>query len=341
MATPNTLIASNYSSPDVLDIDDDPDSPDVNWLAWDGSGNTSCRVTFPTPSGNPSGSQEFRVLIRNDSAGTNNTSWSLELWENGSQVSVLAAGSDPAESGVVVSGSWDASSLGTADGSLVECLLVQTGGATGNPSKRKGIEVGAVEWNVAVAVSDTAIIVPVGGLAFISVAPTVVTTAHMTIEVPVGSIATASDVPNVVIAQYITSDVVALIISGIPPTIEVSDHQARAPPTVQISLAAASPSVQITHNRQTNTASLTLQGETPIVVTSQGIEIVVPTGNVSLTTSAPIVPIGDSIIVTPGTGALSTTTVTHMAFRVYNSIVRPGMLPSEAALLVENLMGEP
>ena len=121
---PDTLaLGTNYISPVVTDIDDDPDSPDASWLAWDGSGNTVCRVTFPTPSGNPTsgaGLQNFRVQIRNDAGGTNSTDWSLELWENGVQDSVLATGSDPVEGGAVVAGSWDATSLGTAVGASVE-----------------------------------------------------------------------------------------------------------------------------------------------------------------------------------------------------------------------------
>lgn len=150
--SPDTIAdGSNYTSPSVGDIQDDPDSPDAAWLDWDGNGNTICRVTFPTPTGPPNVGadlQEFRVLIRNDAAGSNSTSWSLELWENGVLDSVLNTGSDPAEGGVVVSGTWNASSLGTADGSLVECRLIQTAGGSGSPTNRKGIEVGAVEWNV-------------------------------------------------------------------------------------------------------------------------------------------------------------------------------------------------
>ena len=149
---PDTLADQANQTGAVTDIDDDPDSPDGLWLAWDGNGNTICRVTFPTPTGNPTTGvdlQEFRVLIREDTAGSNSTAWSLELWENGVIVgTALNTGIDPAEGGVVVSGLWNAVDLATADGSLVECRLIQTSGGTGSPTTRKGIEVGAVEWNV-------------------------------------------------------------------------------------------------------------------------------------------------------------------------------------------------
>jgi hypothetical protein len=93
--------------------------------------------------------QEFRVLIRKNASGGNSTTWSLALWENGSQVSVLATGTTTSTSGEVVAGTWNASSLGTADGSLVECRLQQTGGgSSGSGANRRRIEIGAVEWNV-------------------------------------------------------------------------------------------------------------------------------------------------------------------------------------------------
>ena len=76
---PDTIaLGTNYTSPVVTDIDDDPDSPDANWLVWDGNGNTVCRVTFPTPSGNPSGTQDFRVRIRNGTDDQHSTDVLLE-----------------------------------------------------------------------------------------------------------------------------------------------------------------------------------------------------------------------------------------------------------------------
>lgn len=150
---PDAILAISDVSGVVGDIDDDPDSPDGLWLdGWDGNGNSDCRVSFPTPTGNPTvgaGLQEFRVQLRKTSSGGFDCDWSLELWENGVLDSVLATGTTTSlDPGEVVSGTWNASSLGTADGSLVECYIQQTGGGTGTPGSRRGIEYGAIEWNV-------------------------------------------------------------------------------------------------------------------------------------------------------------------------------------------------
>lgn len=155
---PDAVLESTNYSPAIPigDIDEDPDSPDGAWGAWDGNGNTICRTSFPTPTGgNPTGGaglQEFRVQIRKTSSGGNGADWSLQLYENGVIVgAALATGTTTAlDPGEVVSGTWDAADLGTADGSLVECRLEQTAGGTGSPSGRRGIEVGALEWNAIV-----------------------------------------------------------------------------------------------------------------------------------------------------------------------------------------------
>lgn len=149
---PDALLEQLNLSGSVTDVDDDPDSPDGAWLVHDGgNGNTICRVSFPSPTGNPttgSGLQEFRVQIRKNSSGGNATPWSLQLWEAGVQVAELATGTVTTTTGEVVSGTWDASSLSGVDGAGVECRLEQTnGGASGSGANRRRIEVGAVEWN--------------------------------------------------------------------------------------------------------------------------------------------------------------------------------------------------
>jgi hypothetical protein len=149
---PDALLVQTNLAGAVGDIDDDPDSPDGAWLTHNGgNGDTDCRVSFPTPTGNPTvgaGLQEFRVLIRKNASGGNSTTWSLALWENGSQVSVLATGTVTTTTGEVVAGTWNASALSGADGAQVECRLQQTGGgSSGGGSNRRRIEIGAVEWN--------------------------------------------------------------------------------------------------------------------------------------------------------------------------------------------------
>lgn len=141
-------------------MDEDPDSPDGNWGAWDGNGDTSAHVSFPTPVGTlttGTGLQQWRVLIRNDSAGSNSTGWSLEVWESGVLCATCptATGSNPAEGGVVVTLDWDAGQLSDSSGLNVECALIQTTGGTGGPSARKGIEVGAFEWIAEVDAAST------------------------------------------------------------------------------------------------------------------------------------------------------------------------------------------
>ena len=148
------LVSSNYTSLATTDIDDDPDSPDGLWGVWDGNGNTTAKVSFPTPTGDPTTGtdiQNFRVHFRADTgSGSNSADWSIELWENiasvSTQVAVLATGS--ATGSVTTTATWNASLLTAADGSNVEFALVQTGGGTGSPTARRGLELGAVEWNV-------------------------------------------------------------------------------------------------------------------------------------------------------------------------------------------------
>ena len=147
------LNLGNYSTLDLADIVEDPDSPDGAFGTWDGNGNTDARVSFATPTGNPTvgaALQEFKVWARTDQgSGSNNVDYSFEVWEFGVQRVVLATGTLTAgDTGTLITGTWNASVLSSANGSAVECALIQTSGGSGNPSMRRGLEIGAVEWNV-------------------------------------------------------------------------------------------------------------------------------------------------------------------------------------------------
>lgn len=148
---PDAILEITNLSGVVGDIQDDPDSPDGNWLvASSNNVNTDVRVSVPTPTGNPTvgaDAQEFRVLLRQyDENQGKAPDGRIELWENGV---LIRAGSDISipDGGIVVSFTWNASELGTADGSLVEIKVVGTKSG-GSPSNRNSTEVGAVEWNV-------------------------------------------------------------------------------------------------------------------------------------------------------------------------------------------------
>jgi RHS repeat-associated protein len=152
--------STNLTGATVANLDDDPDSPDANWATATSVADTSLRAGFPTPPGDPTQGpdlQEFRVLLRKDAAGGNDPTYDLELWESGGGALLwpLASGVTlSSDTGEVVSATWDASLLGTADGSAVELVIVGNRSG-GSPSSRRTVEVGAVEWNVDFGVSST------------------------------------------------------------------------------------------------------------------------------------------------------------------------------------------
>ena len=135
----------------VIDVDDDPDAPDGNWtVAVSKLASTEMILSFPTPAGSPSVGpdlQEFRVQVRQfDTGQTGTPEARIELWENG--LLVRAGVNQPVVgAGQVLSFTWDAAELGTADGSLVEIRVVGTK-AAGSGSVRNTVDIGAVKWIV-------------------------------------------------------------------------------------------------------------------------------------------------------------------------------------------------
>ena len=121
--SPDTIAVSSNLSGVIGDIQDDPDSPDTNWMVASGnSSNVDVRVTFQTPTGNPTvgaGLQTFQAYVRQfDTGQTGDPNCRIELCENGA---IIRAGSETSVtgSGQLISFTWDASVLATADGSLV------------------------------------------------------------------------------------------------------------------------------------------------------------------------------------------------------------------------------
>jgi len=145
--SPDAILASTNLTGSVSDIQDDPDSPDANWLtATSPQVDTALRVSFPTPTGDPitgAGLQEFRWWVRHNSQpGGSDPTYVVHLYENGSDLGQIASGSIASGTGEIISATWDAVSLGTSDGSLVEAYIY------GTVVKKSTVEIGAVEWNV-------------------------------------------------------------------------------------------------------------------------------------------------------------------------------------------------
>lgn len=137
----------------VIDVDDDPDSPDGNWARPTGNNvNVQMSLTFPTPTGSPTVGadlQEFKCWVAESDPSQGGTPQArIELWENGA---LVRAGSDSdvtgAGAGEMRTLTWNANELGTADGSLVEVNFVGTKSG-GSPGNRNSVDLGACEWNV-------------------------------------------------------------------------------------------------------------------------------------------------------------------------------------------------
>jgi len=150
---PDAILVQTNLTGAVTDIDEDPDSPDGNWLTTPG-GDTPIvlRNSFGTPTGNPTagaGLQEFKAWVRrtNNSA-TRIPTMTFEVYDDGSLHATIETDVDVnSTSGEMHSGTWDASGLSSADGSTVELRIVGT--RSGGPAaQRNNVEIGAVEWNV-------------------------------------------------------------------------------------------------------------------------------------------------------------------------------------------------
>lgn len=150
---PDVLITQTNLTGAVTDIDESPDSPDGVWLnEVDDALDTICHVSFGTPTGNPTtgaGLQSFRIYCRRSTTtGGNDPDLDIALYENGTLVSTLQTGvAITSLTGQLVTATWDASLLGTTDGSLVELYLIGNRSG-GGPSARRTVEFDAVEWAV-------------------------------------------------------------------------------------------------------------------------------------------------------------------------------------------------
>lgn len=149
---PLSLTSTTNLDGAVTDIDEDPDSPDGNWMACNAGNNVNTAITvdFNAPTGNPTVGadlQEFKAWVRQyDEGQTGTPDVRIELWENGGFV---RAGSNESvtTSGHMITFTWNANELATPDGSQVEMRVIGTASG-GAPAVRNTVDMGAVEWNV-------------------------------------------------------------------------------------------------------------------------------------------------------------------------------------------------
>lgn len=146
--TGDSNLSGNHTS-----VDEDADAPLGDWrTASSNNADSVAAHGFPTPTGNPNtgaGLQNFKIYARLTANGTACT-YNVYLRESGTRLNggaAIATGSLTSTTGQLITATWDASLLGTADGSLVECEFVVTksGGA---PASRTSGEIDAMEWNV-------------------------------------------------------------------------------------------------------------------------------------------------------------------------------------------------
>jgi hypothetical protein len=146
LAPDAVLDSDNLSGPTVGPISDDPDDYAGDTSALAGTSDTTktrLRVSFPTPPGTISGTQEFRVFVkkRNHSGFSTNAIVVLRLYENGNLVSSSGnntVGATPSSG--LLAYTWSAAGR---DPSQIELEIEQTG------NLNVTLDVYAVEWNAA------------------------------------------------------------------------------------------------------------------------------------------------------------------------------------------------
>lgn len=148
-----TLAADANLSGNHATVAEDADTPLGTWrTATSNNANSVSNHGFNMPTGTPTtgaGLQNFKIYARLTVNATACT-YNVYLAESGTRVNggaAIATGSLTSTTGQLITASWNASLLGTSDGSNVEIEfeVVKSGGA---PGDRTTGEVDAIEWNV-------------------------------------------------------------------------------------------------------------------------------------------------------------------------------------------------
>lgn len=133
---------------------------DSTWLtASSNNADSIVIVSFPTPSGNPTGAQNFTVKYR-VTANARTVRFDAYLLENGTRINggtAIDSWTSTSTAGATREVAWNASLLGTADGSLVE-LEVYATRSGGSPSARTAGEFQFIDWDINYSVPPTALL---------------------------------------------------------------------------------------------------------------------------------------------------------------------------------------
>ncbi len=140
----SVFTVTNLSAEGYTQVDEPVSSPEGNWLTLGDDGNDCIlRASFPTPTGPPNtgaGLQKFRVYVRvGTEAGGNTPTLDLAVRETGgsADLAVQTAISVTSYTGEVLEFTWDATVLGTSDGSAVELYAIgqRSGGSPGGKAR--------------------------------------------------------------------------------------------------------------------------------------------------------------------------------------------------------------
>lgn len=153
---------------DYTSVDDPQATPGADWMdPTDDGSDTETSFSFPTPSGNlntGAGLQTLKVHVRKQLAGGNDPAMSIYIQDGGvDKLLVADSVTVTSDTGQDFTYTWDASVLDDVSGVSAGVRVYGTR-AGGNPSSRRSLSIGAVEW-----VADYSVAAPnVDGAASVS-----------------------------------------------------------------------------------------------------------------------------------------------------------------------------
>ena len=157
---PDAILTITDCSPnDVTYVQDDPDSPDVNWIVADNNNVAPfLSLSFPTPVGTLTGGtdlQTMQVLVRQFDEGQVGTPRvDIELIDTVTQEVIASVGSpnNVPTGETIFNIPFDADDLTNPANFKIEITVTKTGGG---PDNRNTVDFGAVQWEAIVDETGT------------------------------------------------------------------------------------------------------------------------------------------------------------------------------------------